>query len=204
MQLNHDFFLFRFCFQGKILEKVGGIDGTADGMSTLKSIVSYIINPGFWSQISWTGRGKKDEKKIPLRRYVHLVNFVSVLCFKADETLTKKEVRRLFTYSLLKHAPKTDEDASKDSDKSKTASSAAPTPSSSTLSASSSPERLPPSTFPTTDSLQTSENNMQMLMNPATFPQNMKPMQTMQAMQHIQPMGQQYYNMQPYPWNPYR
>lgn len=185
------------------MEKVGGTDGTSQGMSTLKAITAYLINPGFWHLISWTGRGKGNERKIPLRRYVHLVNFISVLGMKSDATLTKEAVQGAFTYTLLKHAPKNDDDASKSSDTSSATSSATSPPSSS--SPSSSTSSATPITLTTTvTEPQPNENQIQTAMH-QPFPQHMKPMQSMQ--QHMQPMGiqQPYFNMQaPYPWNPYR
>lgn len=105
-----------------MLELVGGTDGTSGGMATLKSIISYVINPRFLKNISWTGRGKGDERKIPLQRYVHTVDFITVLGVKADHTLTRRQVQKAFTYTLCKHPPrspskKKKNPASKENDK---------------------------------------------------------------------------------------
>lgn len=73
-------------------------------MEALKTLVHYIINPNFLPNISWTGRGKGNERKIALSGFVHLIDFITALVTRADSKFTRQKVQKKITYAILKHA----------------------------------------------------------------------------------------------------
>lgn len=96
---------FSLFIQTDVLIEIGGTNGKSDGEQVLKDVVDFIIEPKFLAGISWTGRGKKGEKKIPLRLYVHIVDLLNVVAQNADKKMTRRKVRKTLTYNVLKRAP---------------------------------------------------------------------------------------------------
>lgn len=58
------------------------------------------------SNISWTGRGKGTEKKIPLKNFPRITAFISDMCKIADKNFSQEDCIRLIKYKILKYAYK--------------------------------------------------------------------------------------------------
>lgn len=87
------------------LVAIGGKTGKADGAKVLEPIVCSLIDRGFWSSISWSGRaGKGKEKKIALSKYMKVVRAVCILCQKADQQYKKEQCENDIKYKIIKYA----------------------------------------------------------------------------------------------------
>lgn len=63
-----------------------------------------IITPAFLSSISWTGRGKGKEKKIPLNGYVNILNLITLTLNKADASYNQMKTEYDLKYKIIKYA----------------------------------------------------------------------------------------------------
>lgn len=88
----------------RILQKIGGVDGKGNGVKMLEPLIHAIIEPKMLANISWTGRGKGNEKKIPMSAHVNIVRLITSLCEKADSSYLPKDCQRDIVYKILKHA----------------------------------------------------------------------------------------------------
>lgn len=88
----------------RVLQKIGGINGKAKGVKVLEPLVHAIIEPKMLANISWTGRGKGNEKKIPMSANVNIVRLITSLCEKADSSYLPKQCKHDIVYKILKHA----------------------------------------------------------------------------------------------------
>lgn len=169
-------------------------------------MANFIINPILLADISWTGRGKGDEKKIPLKRYVHIVDLLNVLARKADGKMTRRKVQKQLTYTVLKRTPGIINKKSSPSASSSTSSGAVtPTPSESALLG------MPADNQTRVAKLQNEQQQQQQdevkdqqtpqqVLHVETIHSNtMKPMHPMKHMQPMQPMQP----MKPMPHMPY-
>lgn len=93
---------FTFNFQDKIFAV---FDKHANGIKVLGKVAHLLISPAFLPAISWTGRGKEKERKIALRKYDHLVEFIIQIVKKADSRLSSDEILEGIKYNILKRAP---------------------------------------------------------------------------------------------------
>lgn len=66
---------------------IGGNNGNSDGFEVLEKIVHSLISPQYLSSISWTGRGKANEKKVALSGYTNIMNLITLTVHKADAEL---------------------------------------------------------------------------------------------------------------------
>lgn len=92
-------------FQVNCILAIGGDDGNAEGEIVLERIVCSLISPTFLPVISWTGKGKQKERKVALCRFTHLIDFIKVMTFKADNSFTEAQFRDKLIYGILKRAP---------------------------------------------------------------------------------------------------
>lgn len=91
--------------QLNVIEAIGGTNGSADGLKVLEKIVHSLISSQFLPSISWTGRGKGNERKIALSKYINLMNAITVTACKADVNFTSDKSTHKLKYTILKHAP---------------------------------------------------------------------------------------------------
>lgn len=64
-----------------------------------------LINTSYLPEISWTGRGKKKERKVAFSRFTHLIDFIKVMTLKADNEYSDDQVDYRLTYHIFKRAP---------------------------------------------------------------------------------------------------
>lgn len=88
-----------------ILTNIGGKSGNSDGKKILEPIVLAIIEPVFLPSISWSGRGRANEKKIALVAYQNIVNLIALLMSKADKKFNYSATVKALKYKIIKHAP---------------------------------------------------------------------------------------------------
>lgn len=62
------------------------------------------MTPAFLSSISWTGRGKGKEKKIPLNGYVNILNLITLTLNKADASYNQLKTENDLKYKIIKYA----------------------------------------------------------------------------------------------------
>lgn len=70
----------------------------------LDPLVHAVITPTFLTFISWTGRGKGKERKIPLNKYIHVVNLIALTMNKADAKYNQLKTETDLKYKIIKHA----------------------------------------------------------------------------------------------------
>lgn len=87
------------------MKNIGGSSGKGNGAKILQPIVHTIISPTFLCSISWTGRGKGKERKIPFSIYVNIVNMITKLVTAADKNYTQVKTIEDLKYKIIKHAP---------------------------------------------------------------------------------------------------
>lgn len=97
-------FFFKLFSQFKILKCIGGTAGKSNGAKVLEPLVHALITPTFLCSISWTGRGKGKEKKIPLNGYVNVLNLITLIMNKADKSYNQLMVEKDLKYKIIKHA----------------------------------------------------------------------------------------------------
>lgn len=102
--------------QTKILTKIGGDTGDAEGGKVLEPLVHAIIAPKMLATISWSGRAGRGKEKIPLQKYHNTVSLISSLCRKADTRYTHEKILQDVKYKILKYAAKYIEDDVQSSD----------------------------------------------------------------------------------------
>lgn len=91
--------------QTKILTKIGGEKGNAQGAKIVEPLVHALITPKMLATISWSGRsGKGKEKKIPFSKYNNTINLITSICNKADSKYTSDECVKDIKYKILKYA----------------------------------------------------------------------------------------------------
>lgn len=88
----------------RILQKIGGVDGKGNGPKVLEPLVHSIVEPKMLANISWTGRGKGNEKKIPMSSHVNIIRLITSLCEKADSSYLPEKCTRDIKYKILKYA----------------------------------------------------------------------------------------------------
>lgn len=57
-------------------------------------------------EISWSGRGKGSETKIPLKNYSNIFRAIATICQKADNTYDADKCRVGMTYRVMKRSNK--------------------------------------------------------------------------------------------------
>lgn len=97
-------FNLTFFTQFDVLKAIGGANGRGDGNKILEPVVHSLISPTFLSSISWTGRGKKNEKKIALSLYENAVNLISFTLNKADSHFNHLKTVNNLKYKIIKYA----------------------------------------------------------------------------------------------------
>lgn len=65
-----------------------------------------IISNEFMQEISWTGRGRGSETKIPLQSYSNIFRAIATICQKADNTYDPDKCRNGVIYRVKKRANK--------------------------------------------------------------------------------------------------
>lgn len=80
-------------------------DGNADGETVQEKVVHALISPPYLKDISWTGKGKPKEKKVPLSKFENLVSFMKSITLKADKHYTEADFNHKMIYGILKRAP---------------------------------------------------------------------------------------------------
>lgn len=88
-----------------IVESISGTGGNSNGFKVLEKIVFSLISPQFLPGISWTGRGKGNEKKFAMSALVHTMNLIVLSVCKADKNYDSDKVLKKFKYTILKTAP---------------------------------------------------------------------------------------------------
>lgn len=89
--------------QFDVVKNVGGDRGASMVDDVIEPVVYALVEPEFLARVSWTGRGKPNEKKIALSQYVNITNFITLTINKASGT-TQTEIIRLLKYKVLKYA----------------------------------------------------------------------------------------------------
>lgn len=87
-----------------MLKTIGGVNGSSDGKKILEPVVHSLISPKYLSAISWTGRGKKNERKIALSGYVNTLNLITLTLNKADDRFDHLKTITNLKYKILKYA----------------------------------------------------------------------------------------------------
>lgn len=77
----------------------------ADGFEVLQKLVLCLISSSFLPFVSWTGRGKGNERKVALCNYLHIRDFLTKTVCRADKSYNEEKITRKLTYTILKHAP---------------------------------------------------------------------------------------------------
>lgn len=89
----------------KLLTKIGGSSGDADGAQVLEPLVHSLIAPIYLAQISWSGRaGKGKSKKVPLSKYANLLRLICEICSKADRAYNHEICINDLKYKVIKYA----------------------------------------------------------------------------------------------------
>lgn len=97
-------------FQFDVLKNIGGDTGASDGNTIIESVVYALIDPVFLGNISWSGRGGKNETKIALKKKPNINNLIIYTIGKADGKLNSKDILKLLKYKVLKRAGKKAQD----------------------------------------------------------------------------------------------
>lgn len=87
-----------------MIDSVGKSSGTGSGSAMLEKVVHAMIAVTLLPDISWTGRGKVKDEKIPLCTFIHIVNFIKVAVRKADNSFRDEVFDRQLKYTILKRA----------------------------------------------------------------------------------------------------
>lgn len=64
-----------------------------------------LIEPAFLPSISWSGRGRGKEMKIPLSKFSNTVNLIALALEKADKKFDQLETIKCLKYKVIKYAP---------------------------------------------------------------------------------------------------
>lgn len=91
-------------FQFNVLKDVGGDKGASIGDKVIEPVVYALIEPAFLANISWTGRGKGNERKIALKKFVNITNLITFTINKADNRCVQDDILKLLKYKVLKYA----------------------------------------------------------------------------------------------------
>lgn len=87
-----------------MLKVIGGVNGKCDGRKILEPVVYSLIAPSFMCKISWTGRaGKGEPRKIPLSKYINVVNLIAFTLNKADRRYTQLKTENKLKYTIIKN-----------------------------------------------------------------------------------------------------
>lgn len=81
------------------------MENQADGDIVIEKIVHALINRRFLPEISYTGRGKENERKIAFNRYTFLEDLLKTTTLKADNSFDDAKYKKMFVYEILKRAP---------------------------------------------------------------------------------------------------
>lgn len=86
------------------MENIGGVSGQADGAKVVEPVMHALITPTFSASITWSGRSKKNTKKVALSKYTQIVNVITSICNKADNSYTPDDCLKDIKYKVIKHA----------------------------------------------------------------------------------------------------
>lgn len=97
--------LFISSFQFNAVKGIGGESGSSDGLKVLEKIVHSLISPHYLPSVSWTGRGKGNEKKVALSKFINVLYLITQSVNKADSSYNYDKSIQKLKYTILKHAP---------------------------------------------------------------------------------------------------
>lgn len=92
-------------FQLNLLTAIGGTRGKSNGAKVIEAVVHTLIDPAFLPAISWSGRGRAKEEKIPLSKYSNVTNLIAEVMNKADRSFDQLKTLNSLKYKVIKYAP---------------------------------------------------------------------------------------------------
>lgn len=100
------FMLLTIFLQYNVFKAVGGVKGESNGEEVILKISDYMFTEQLQSNMTWTGKTKKQKRKISFKSFVEIYKIFFDLSKVADKNFNANDCHRVIVYKLLKNAYK--------------------------------------------------------------------------------------------------